>query len=217
MKLRSLVVPTVLVAVVAGMAASRMCGSGCMVADAGAALGVIRPVALNEPAKPGQAAPSAGLKVGDKAPELKVDAWVKGEAVTSFESGKVYVVEFWATWCPPCIRAIPHMTELQKKYDEKGKGKVTMIAVAASERGEASARETNLRSFVEKQGDKMGYRVAFDGDRESAAAWMKAAGVGTIPTAFIVAGDGKVAWFGSPLDDDFEKELEKAFAGVNKG
>ena len=55
------------------------------------------------------------LKVGDKAPPLGKGQWVKGEPVKEFESGKVYVIENWATWCGPCIAAIPHVTEIQKK------------------------------------------------------------------------------------------------------
>lgn len=43
--------------------------------------------------------PSTDLKPGDPAPALKIDKWVKGQPVEAFEKGKVYVVEFWATWC----------------------------------------------------------------------------------------------------------------------
>jgi len=45
-----------------------------------------------------QAQDAATLKVGDAAPKLFVSEWVKGSQVSSFESGKVYLVEFWATW-----------------------------------------------------------------------------------------------------------------------
>ena len=69
----------------------------------------------------------ASLKVGDKAPAITVDAWVKGQEVKSFEAGKVYVVEFWATWCGPCIASIPHLTKLQKENPT-----LTVIGVAAS-------------------------------------------------------------------------------------
>jgi thiol-disulfide isomerase/thioredoxin len=59
-------------------------------------------------------------------PPLKVAKWIKGKPVQRFEPGKVYVVEFWATWCGPCRRSIPHLTELAKKF----KGKVTFIGVS---------------------------------------------------------------------------------------
>ena len=40
------------------------------------------------------------LKFGDYAPKLQVKEWIKGTPIQSFEKGKVYVLEFWATWCP---------------------------------------------------------------------------------------------------------------------
>jgi hypothetical protein len=38
------------------------------------------------------------LEVGDKAPKLEIEHWFKGDEVTEFEEGKVYLLEFWATW-----------------------------------------------------------------------------------------------------------------------
>ena len=60
--------------------------------------------------------PLPTLRVGEPAPKIEVAKWVKGSPTKGFELGKVYVVEFWATWCPPCRTSIPHLTELQKKY-----------------------------------------------------------------------------------------------------
>ncbi len=47
---------------------------------------------------PAHAMQEPTLKVGDVAPGLFVNEWVKGSQVSSFEAGKVYLVEFWATW-----------------------------------------------------------------------------------------------------------------------
>ena len=83
------------------------------------------PAAPSDKAPPTEATPV--LAAGSPAPPLTVDAWVKGDAVKAFEPGKVYVVEFWATWCGPCVRNIPNLNALQKQYPE-----LTVIGVAAS-------------------------------------------------------------------------------------
>src|SRR5205809_672183 len=59
--------------------------------------------AADEPAPKPKPAPT--LKVGDPAPPLKVTKWLQGAEVKQFEPGKVYVVEFWATWS--CLSGWP--------------------------------------------------------------------------------------------------------------
>ena len=59
------------------------------------------------------------LQIGDDAPGLQYSKWVKGTPVTSFEKDRMYVLEFWATWCGPCKAAMPHLSELAKKYEDK--------------------------------------------------------------------------------------------------
>ena len=153
---------------------------------------------------------SAGdLTIGDPAPKLAVGEFVKGEPVKGFEKGKTYVVEFWATWCGPCKTSIPHLTELQAKHKD-----ATFIGVSVSEQDFA-----NVKPFVKEMGDKMNYRVAIDSVPEGKDAedgvmgktWMEASGQAGIPAAFVVNGDGKIAWIGHPME--LEKPLEKILAG----
>jgi thiol-disulfide isomerase/thioredoxin len=149
-----------------------------------------------------------GLSVGDAAPKLEVSEFVKGDAVKSFEKKKIYVVEFWATWCGPCRTSIPHLSELQKKNKD-----VVFIGVSVFEQD-----QSKIKPFVEEMGEKMAYRVAMDdvgtgkgNEGKMAKNWMIASEQSGIPTAFIVNGDAKIAWIGHPMQ--MEKPLEEIISG----
>jgi len=139
---------------------------------------------------------AATLKIGDPAPKLQVASWVQGEPVKGFEPGKMYVVEFWATWCGPCRASIPHLNAIYQKFQDKG---VVVIGQDCWEQEESA-----VVPFVKKMGTNMTYRVALDDkskDEKGAMAvnWMEAAGLNGIPSAFIVNKQGKIAWIGHPM------------------
>jgi thiol-disulfide isomerase/thioredoxin len=151
---------------------------------------------------------SQSLKVGSKAPALKVSRWVKGEGPSKLEPGKVYVVEFWATWCGPCRTTIPHLTKMAHKY----KDRVTFIGVSVWEGEFNKVVHNRVDSFVGEMGDKMDYLVARDtATNHIARTWLDAAGIGSIPSAIIVDGDGKIAWIGHPMYD-MDKAIDEVLA-----
>lgn len=156
-------------------------------------------------------AAGAALSVGSKAPALGITDWIKGEPVKEFQPGTVYVVEFWATWCGPCIRGIPKLTELQKEHE----GSLVVIGVAAFERGAGQTpdlRRQKLQSFVDARSASMKYRIAFDPAGQSGTNWMTAAGQRGIPCAFIVNHEGIITYIGMPtgMEGALNAALRKA-------
>lgn len=152
----------------------------------------------------------ATLAVGSAAPPLVIEQWPRGVPVTRFERGRVYVVEFWATWCTPCHLVVPKLTELQRNNPA-----LTVIGVAASEQASSPHRDDRLekvQDYIFKRSDEIGYTMAYDGSGETWRRWMVAAQRGGIPAAFIIGPDGRLAWIGNPLVPDFEKELAATLA-----
>ncbi len=145
----------------------------------------------------------APITLGTPAPAIQVKSWLKGTPVTTFDANKLYVVEFWATWCGPCKQSIPHLTEMATKNKD-----VTFVGVSIWE----DDKNGNIKQFVDDMGDKMNYNVAYSGNKDGMAeTWMQAAGQNGIPTAFVVKG-GKIAWIGHPME--LEKPLEQIKAGT---
>ncbi|MCU0702413.1 MAG: redoxin family protein [Fimbriiglobus sp.] len=153
----------------------------------------------------------AKLAVGDPAPPLtKVTAWLNGPETKAFDKDKVYVLEFWATWCGPCIGAMPHLTELQKANASKG-----LVVIGVTNKDPQNTQKA-VTDFVEKnKGDKLGYAVAYSDGEENYTAYMEAAGQNGIPCSFVVGKDGKVAYIGHPmnLDDVLPKVLDGTWKG----
>jgi thiol-disulfide isomerase/thioredoxin len=153
----------------------------------------------SQPAETAMAA--VPTKLGDGAYPLTGLTWVKGSPVT-IAPGKVYVVEFWATWCPPCRESIPHLTALAKKYADR----VVFVGVSNEDVG-------TVKPFVADKGDQMDYHVAVDTAGKVVNGYMSAFDQGGIPTAFIVNAEGKVVWLGHPMGD-LEKVLDQVLAGT---
>jgi len=156
-------------------------------------------VATPEPVTPAAAMPT---KIGDAAWPLDGLEFVKGGPV-KIEPGKVYIVEFWATWCPPCRVTIPHLTEVAHKYKDK---KVVVTGISTE-------KMDLVKAFVAKQAENMDYNVAVDSTGRVSKGYMGAFGVNTIPHAFVVDQKGRIAWYGHPMDD-MERVLDGVLAGT---
>ena len=144
-------------------------------------------------------------KAGGPAAPLNIQEWVKGKPVDVKDGKNIYVVEFWATWCPPCRQSIPHLTTIQKDFKDKG---VVVIGVS-------DERPSTVKPFVKKMGDQMDYTVAVDDSGKTFKDYMKAYGQNGIPHAFIIGKDGNIIWHGHPMAG-LDKVLSKIVAGKFK-
>lgn len=92
--------------------------------------------------------------------------------------GEIVVLNFWATWCPPCRKEIPGFITLQKEFEERG---VTFVGVSLDKDG-----FTSVRPYAEKM--EINYPLVVDDGRVA----QKYGGVRVLPATFLIGPEGKV-------------------------
>jgi thiol-disulfide isomerase/thioredoxin len=142
------------------------------------------------------------LSVGDDAPALSIEYFVKGERVDSLPVGKVAIVEFWATWCGPCIKGFPHLSDLQEKYADD------LIIISVSDEALSTVEPFLAKP---KHANVTRYTVATDPDGSMHRDWMAAARLNSIPSAFLIDRDGVLQYIGHPAAMD--AALERVITG----
>ena len=98
---------------------------------------------------------------GKPMPALDVTGWINGQVKPQDMKGKVVIVDFYATWCGPCMAAIPHNNELLKKYKDKG---LLIVGVCTHSRGQEKMPQTVKDKGIE-------YPTARDPQLKSQKAW----------------------------------------------
>lgn len=138
---------------------------------------------------------SAAPQIGDKAPVVKVAKWMTlAPPALPNEKGAdkhIFLVEFWATWCGPCMKSIPHLAELHKKHAKDG------LVVLGISNEEPDTIAGFLSGKAKKMKLEMPYFVASDEEMDTQSVWMK--DIEGIPYAFLVDKAGTIVWTGNPL------------------
>lgn len=142
--------------------------------------------------------PSGAVKVGDSAPSFSVDS-LNGQGKVALASGKVTIVDFWATWCEPCKKSFPKYQELYVKYKASG---LEIAAVSVDD------EKGGIPAFAKTHGAK--FPVGWDNGKKIADQYKPE----NMPTAYVIDKNGVVKFIHKGYHDGEEKELEKEIKGL---
>jgi peroxiredoxin len=109
----------------------------------------------------------------------------------------------WATWCPPCVKSIPHLNDIYARF----RGRVQIVGVT-------DEVESKVTPFAEKH--NMTYTVACDTDKEANELLFQESGSRGIPTGFVVDTSGIIRYFGHPMEPAFERAIEAVVEEADK-
>jgi len=157
------------------------------------------------------------LQIGMKAPPIVAERWVTDlERSPDSEDGQVLVLDFWATWCGPCLVQMPKLAELQR---ELGSDQVRFVAIsnepweaveAFLARGVNGGNGPSPGEQLTETSKTIG--IGVDRDGETFRAYMVATGMRAIPTAFIIGRTGEVEWIGA--SEEIESILPQILDGT---
>ena len=140
------------------------------------------------------------VPIGSAAPDFTVTP-VSGGAPVSLKSlrGKPVLIDFWATWCPPCRESLPHTEDIYKKFGDSGLQVMTV----------SDENAKTIKDFVAKN------KYTFPTYNDSSDATEKAYGVDGIPCVAIIDKDGKLQAFmvGLRPEEDLTDALKKIGVG----
>ena len=129
----------------------------------------------------------SNIKAGGPAPPINVTDWVLNVPEDKVFDGKFVVLEFWATWCGPCIAAIPHLNELQEEFQRKDLYFVSMTDESLPKINRFLDR-LNFKSIVVSDQDKKTHIAFGDGKK----------GLEAYPMTVLIDPEGLVRWVGEP-------------------
>ena len=141
------------------------------------------------------------LPEGQAAPAFALERYGGGKATLSELKGKVVMLDFWATWCPPCVDEMPSLVRLAREYESKG-----LVFVAAS-RDDPPDNKAAVGVFVARRVPDLGSYAAFADDPVAAAYKIQA-----LPTLYFIDRQGRVlqAHSGSVSASTLREWIEQA-------
>ncbi|MBX4996183.1 TlpA family protein disulfide reductase [Rhizobium lentis] len=137
---------------------------------------------------------ASSLNLGSPAPPIKVQNWLRGDPLSNFQLGKIYVVEFFSTTCGYLGPELSDLAKLHKKFRDT---RVEFIGIAASEEvATADDARAQVDASITKSLPNTNIRMGFDHSGEMDEDWLKASLSFHVPKTFVVDRDGSIAFIG---------------------
>ncbi|MFQ3611177.1 MAG: TlpA disulfide reductase family protein [Fimbriimonadales bacterium] len=136
----------------------------------------------------------SALRRGQKLPEMQMKDLAGKEVKLGGRQEKVYLVDFWATWCGPCRESMPFFQELHDKYASRG---LEVVGVALQ-----SGTEQEVRAFIES--NKITYRIVVPTNESDV---MRRYKVEAFPTMYIVDKKGVIRYTEVGYSDELREEI----------
>ncbi|MFK2825482.1 redoxin domain-containing protein [Bacillus sp. B190/17] len=138
-----------------------------------------------------------GLGLGSRAPDFTLRTLEGKEVSLSDYQGKKVILNFWATWCPPCKAEMPHMQSFYEKEAEKGNVEILAVNLTSEDRG-----KEEVAKFAEQYG--LTFPIPLDEDGTIGQRYQ----IATIPTTYILNTDGTIHQkIIGPMDEQMMREL----------
>lgn len=164
--------------------------SAAALALAGIALAALAPRSVANAQTPAQTAPAtAKTKIGDPAPALALESTVAGTPVTALEKGKTYLLHFWAPWNKASVDQLTMLTDVQKRYAERG-----LVVVGIASTDVTGTTVEKVKETLAGQGAAVGITIGWDKGSATKDAYLKAFGRAALPCAVIVDAEGRIAF-----------------------
>lgn len=141
------------------------------------------------------------IKEGGVAPSFTLKDLTGKEVSLADYRGKVVIIDFWATWCPPCRKELPHIQKIYDKYRDKG---VTVLAITSESNIE------KVKDFIEEGG--YSFPILIDRRGEANSAY----GIRAIPMLFVLDKEGIIQHIHRGYSPEIEATLSKEIEDLLK-
>jgi thiol-disulfide isomerase/thioredoxin len=145
----------------------------------------------------------APVASGQPAPAFEMERFSGGTVSLADLRGKIVMLDFWATWCPPCVKEMPYLVRIAKEYESRG-----LVFLAASRDDPPETARADVGIFIVQREPELRRFVTFAGDEVA-----ERFGVQVLPTLYLIDREGRIieSHRGALTEAQLRKRLDAIF------